>query len=282
MKASRGDGSPGSGFGRQSVQRRAPLAQPAVVQADQRPMRRWSAHARRTCRRAWPRPSLRRVAAPGPAHLVVLTCHQRHIRRQCPGGDPPGAHHVRVHQVGPAKPGAEPAGKSGRGRPLQASQHLAVPHAVGARRQAIAGGHLQPRRSRDHHDPSRAFRCARRTEPPDSGRPCRRRLTRRRPSRIVVPERYWRGGRVGFARAANPTGSATANLADRRTALVRSRIWASVIAQRAALGVQLGHVPAGRGSFDEACPRPGRTVPASPRPMPVRARGGAGGKPGTA
>ena len=53
------------------------------------------------------------VCAPGPAHLVVLTCHQRHIRRQGPGGGPPPAHHVRVHQAGPAKPGAEPAGKSG-------------------------------------------------------------------------------------------------------------------------------------------------------------------------
>jgi len=35
-----------------------------------------------------------------------------------------------------------------RARPLQAGQHLAVPHPVGVRGQAVAGGQLQPRRSR--------------------------------------------------------------------------------------------------------------------------------------
>ena len=118
--------------------------------------------------------------------------------------------------------------------------------------------------------------------------PAPRRWRRLRRSRaIVVPERYWLARWPGWVRSRSERNGVLPPrtwLANERK-LVRSHICVSVIAQTAAsslplrdrrkcrgfrrcrgrrweigleaLGVQLGHVPVGRGSFDEAVPATG-------------------------
>ena len=137
---------------RQSFQRRAPLAQPAVVQAHQRPMRRWPAHARRTCRRAWPRPGLRRVRARAStsrcAHLPPAA-HQAAGPGRRPASRPPCARAPgRRCQAGGRASGQIRAGASTAGWPASGGP------ACGRRPRAGHSGRPPPAPAQSRHRPA--------------------------------------------------------------------------------------------------------------------------------
>jgi hypothetical protein len=146
--------------GGQAFHRRAPVAQPAVVQADPRRPRAGrrpagEEQAGPPCRIPGPR----RVVASRPGHLVVLAGHQRHVRRQGPYRGPPGAHHVGVHQArarrrpqsrrSPALPGIWP-------RPRRPGARARRPALTGEGRQATGTDTAALRRSDPWSAPARS------------------------------------------------------------------------------------------------------------------------------